>query len=76
MVGQGGLEPPTSRLSGVRSNHLSYWPLRALYLTRTQVNVNNLSRERVLCLGCRSHATDIINYSHLGVLVRLLRGIA
>ena len=26
MVGIGGLEPPTSRLSGVRSNHLSYTP--------------------------------------------------
>ena len=28
MVGPGGVEPPTSRLSGVRSNHLSYEPLR------------------------------------------------
>ena len=28
-VGLGGVEPPTSRLSGVRSNHLSYRPLRA-----------------------------------------------
>ena len=28
MVGLGGLEPPTSRLSGVRSNHLSYKPMR------------------------------------------------
>jgi hypothetical protein len=28
MVGRGGLEPPTSRLSGVRSNHLSYRPIR------------------------------------------------
>jgi hypothetical protein len=28
MVGLGGLEPPTSRLSGVRSNHLSYRPIR------------------------------------------------
>ena len=28
MVGQGRLELPTSRLSGVRSNHLSYWPDR------------------------------------------------
>jgi hypothetical protein len=28
-VGQGRLELPTSRLSGVRSNHLSYWPLGA-----------------------------------------------
>ena len=27
MVGRGGVEPPTSRLSGVRSNHLSYRPL-------------------------------------------------
>jgi hypothetical protein len=26
IVGQGRLELPTSRLSGVRSNHLSYWP--------------------------------------------------
>ena len=26
MVGRGGLEPPPSRLSGVRSNHLSYRP--------------------------------------------------
>ena len=26
VVGMGGLEPPTSRLSGVRSNHLSYTP--------------------------------------------------
>ena len=28
MVGLGGLEPPTSRLSGVRSNLLSYRPCR------------------------------------------------
>ena len=28
MVGLGGLEPPTSPLSGVRSNHLSYRPRR------------------------------------------------
>ena len=30
LVGRGGLEPPTSRLSGVRSNHLSYRPKRAV----------------------------------------------
>ena len=27
MVGSSGLEPPTSRLSGARSNHLSYAPM-------------------------------------------------
>ena len=27
MVGLGGLEPPTSPLSGARSNHLSYRPI-------------------------------------------------
>ena len=34
MVGRGGLEPPTSRLSGVRSNHLSYRPASRLRQTR------------------------------------------
>src|SRR5690606_42035929 len=29
LVGLGGLEPPTSPLSGVRSNHLSYRPKHA-----------------------------------------------
>ena len=27
LVGSSGLEPPTSRLSGARSNHLSYAPM-------------------------------------------------
>ena len=30
LVGSSGLEPPTSRLSGVRSNHLSYEPMSFL----------------------------------------------
>jgi hypothetical protein len=30
MVGLGGLEPPTSPLSGARSSHLSYRPIQAL----------------------------------------------
>src|SRR5206468_7325991 len=29
-MGPGGVEPPTSRLSGVRSNHLSYRPRGSL----------------------------------------------
>ncbi len=32
-VGLGGVEPPTSRLSGVRSNHLSYSPVRPAVIT-------------------------------------------
>ena len=28
LVGPSGLEPPTSRLSGARSNHLSYEPIQ------------------------------------------------
>ena len=30
MVGLSGLEPPTSRLSGVRSNRLSYRPMQGI----------------------------------------------
>ena len=31
MVGLSGLEPPTSRLSGVRSNRLSYRPIQVVF---------------------------------------------
>ena len=31
LVGLSGLEPPTSRLSGVRSNRLSYRPMQGFY---------------------------------------------
>ena len=38
MVGLGGLEPPTSRLSGVRSNQLSYRPqIRKKRVTRIEL---------------------------------------
>ena len=33
LVGSSGLEPPTSRLSGVRSNHLSYEPLKVVEIS-------------------------------------------
>ena len=33
-MGQGGLEPPTPRLSSVCSNQLSYWPPRSINTTR------------------------------------------
>ena len=35
LVGSSGLEPPTSRLSGVRSNHLSYEPM-SVFLFRSR----------------------------------------
>ena len=31
-VGQGGLEPPTSSLSGMHSNQLSYRPINYIYI--------------------------------------------
>ena len=34
MVGLGGFEPPTSPLSGVRSNQLSYRPSRSLLASK------------------------------------------
>ena len=34
LVGSSGLEPPTSRLSGARSNHLSYEPIQFCGVSR------------------------------------------
>ena len=34
VVGSSGLEPPTSRLSGARSNHLSYEPIKLFDVSR------------------------------------------
>ena len=44
MVGKGGLEPPTSRLSGARSNQLSYSPMNG-FLSRTGITVNPCLRK-------------------------------
>ena len=48
MVGLGGLEPPASPLSGVRSNQLSYRPnfLRRLFLLRFVVSL----KEKILAI--------------------------
>ena len=37
VVGQSGLEPPTSRLSVVCSSQLSYWPVRLLLVESTGI---------------------------------------
>ena len=49
MVGPGRLELPTSRLSGVRSNHLSYGPLPAAVVQ----TVRHPKRKRNEGGGCR-----------------------
>ena len=44
VVGLSGLEPPTSRLSGVRSNRLSYRPMQGFYWVQfpfpTYINIS------------------------------------
>ena len=39
MVGPGRVERPTSRLSGVRSNHLSYEPIKVRFLITQQTHI-------------------------------------
>ena len=46
MVGPGRLELPTSRLSGVRSNHLSYGPSGGLAIASTAAQVQGTSPQR------------------------------
>ena len=48
MVGPGRLELPTSRLSGVRSNHLSYGPLPAAVISNGSSSLKKEKRRRQL----------------------------
>ena len=51
-MGTSGLEPPTSRLSGVRSNHLSYAPkLKTWYELPFKAGDENRTRDNSL-EGC------------------------
>ena len=56
MVGLGGLEPPTSPLSGARSSHLSYRPVKtawriahSLFSLRRLSMIRNCVQIRALC---------------------------
>ena len=51
VVGLGGLEPPASPLSGVRSNHLSYRPVSASHPRLAQMP----SRLQVTCEDARAN---------------------
>ena len=48
LVGQPGLEPGTSVLSGLRSNRLSYWPTRA-----SKVHWKHYTTHRGMCADAR-----------------------
>ena len=68
LVGLGGLEPPTSPLSGVRSSHLSYRPLQNRVAT-----AHNLFSLRCLsvirnCVQIRSLCTRQQFLYHLSLL--------
>ena len=54
MVGRDGLEPSTSRLSGVCSNHLSYRPIEPANLLMTLAKGYE-DGPAVICDGLRDH---------------------
>ena len=58
VVGPSGLEPPTSRLSVVRSSQLSYGPVRFAALQRAPSKLNNVTT-------LRSTITDLGHCSKL-----------
>jgi hypothetical protein len=78
MVGLGGLEPPTSPLSGVRSSHLSYRPIKTAWLTaynyfilRRVSMIRNCVQIRALC----TRQQFLYHFSFLSVLkVRVVAG--
>ena len=56
MVGLNGLEPSTSRLSGVRSNHLSYRPS---YKTRLATSLWKLNMMRIYGFDCSFYSYSL-----------------
>ena len=51
VVGPSGLEPPTSRLSVVRSSQLSYGPVVRFALRRAPSKLNNVTTQHFTDLG-------------------------
>ena len=58
-MGQGRVELPTSRLSGVRSNHLSYWPGGGLENTHDQREGNFTEGAHHDAMGMRQAESPI-----------------
>ena len=62
-MGLSGLEPPTSRLSGVRSNQLSYKPI---FFFQNKMGLNGLEPSTSRLSGVRSNQLSynpIFNYN-------------
>ena len=59
MVGPSGFEPPTSPLSGVRSNQLSYGPMRRAG-TLSKERRGRLRREPAQAVAARALARALI----------------
>jgi hypothetical protein len=62
MVGLGGVEPPTSRLSGVRSNHLSYRPIKGKYFAVSSYFqlINSLTYKKRIRIKVYATLTDFL----------------
>ena len=58
MVGLPGIEPGTSRLSGVRSNRLSYKPTSSVFRAKTQLR--SLCRKALLIIHSQSGFVKLI----------------
>ena len=78
MVGPGRLELPTSRLSGVRSNHLSYGPIsvnsaikpRSMFLDRKR-NVDGDARHTI---RMQKHLRGVLRFDgHLTGAIYVLK---
>ena len=67
LVGLGGLEPPTSRLSGVRSNRLSYKPISRLRFSPEAPGGDK--RDRTVDLLLAKQALSQLSYTPILVAV-------
>ena len=60
VVGLGGLEPPTSRLSGVRSNQLSYRPTECFFFMFWEDDLSKPNNVNYAAM-CRPKVTDSVH---------------